>query len=328
MPCSLRPRNSIGQAITTSHLREDSSLATSLASSPLDTPERSSSSSLSSLEDQGFAVPFPELEVPILDFEIPDSFDPQLRHTKTKPLTPISAIPEYNLDLFFALVHPIANMPAIETPQIFHGDGCKTENHADFLKSFSRAMRQQSIISSSDKLDAFGDYLSTGSEAEVWFKGLMPSQKSSWTLFVVEFETQWPPIIIAKKTQVEYEKELLEYLLTDAEVGMKMTQDDKECWSHKAWATRAGITKSTAMIWQVRGRLPSVIKDLLKDDEYKDWTAFTKEVKELKGNRLLEKKEQHIKQEHKVSQLRADVVRLQQRNTSQNPIATIQNQLS
>lgn len=41
--------------------------------------------------------------------------------------------------------------------------------------------------------------------------------------------------------------------------------------------------------------MPSIIKDLLKADEYANWTEFTTEVKELKGNRVLEKKEQHNK---------------------------------
>ncbi|KAG0698802.1 hypothetical protein DFH29DRAFT_809868 [Suillus ampliporus] len=225
-------------------------------------------------------------------------------------------------------------MPATEAPQIFHGDGRKTENPADFLKSFNRAMRQQSISSSSNKLDAFGDYLGTGSEAEVWFKALGAPDKATWTAFHSAFEIRWPPIVVAKKTQAEYEKELLEYLLTDAEVGTKTTQYDRECWSHEAWATKAlqlassaGIATSTSMIWQVQGRLPSVVKDLLKNDEYANWEEFTKEVKELKGSRLLEKKEQYLKQECKVNILRADVARLQQRNP-QNPITALQNQFS
>jgi hypothetical protein len=41
------------------------------------------------------------------------------------------------------------------------------------------------------------------------------------------------------------------------------------------------------MIWQVRGKLPSVVKDLLKDTEYTNWAEFTKEVTELKGTWLM-----------------------------------------
>jgi hypothetical protein len=222
-----------------------------------------------------------------------------------------------------------------ETPQIFHGDGRASENPADFLKSFNRAMRQQSTTASADKLDAFGDYLGTGSQAEIWFKALQSVSKTTWPVFVKEFETRWPPIVIAEKTKAEYEKELLEFLLTDQEVGTRTTLYDRECWTHVAWAakalqlaTSAGIASGTSMIWQVRGKLPSVVKDLLKDTEYANWAEFTKEVTELKGTRLMEKKEQHAKQEREVSLLRADVARLQQRNATQNPITALQNQLS
>ncbi|KAG2336331.1 hypothetical protein BDR05DRAFT_896865, partial [Suillus weaverae] len=164
-----------------------------------------------------------------------------------------------------------------------------------------------------DKVEAFGNYLGTGSDAEVWFKALTPSPKASWAVFVAAFEDRWPPIVVVEKTKAEYERELIEHLLPDTEVGTKTTLYDRECWMHEAWATkalqlasRAGIAAGTSVIWQVRG----VIKDLLKADEYTDWAAFTTEVKGLKGNRVLEKKEQHSRQEHKVNMLCADVARL------------------
>ncbi|KAG2033052.1 hypothetical protein BDR03DRAFT_802058, partial [Suillus americanus] len=203
----------------------------------------------------------------------------------------------------------------------------------DFLKLFNCAMRQQSIMVIAEKVEAFSDYLSTGSDAEVWFKALSPSPKTSWAAFVAAFEIHWPPIVVAEKTKVEYERELIEHLMSDAEVGTKTTLHDRECWTHEAWAakalqlaSRAGIVASTSMIWQVRGRLPSIIKDLLKADEYADWAVFTMEVKELKGNRVLEKKEQHSRQEHEVNMLCADVARLQQWNPMQNSLTALQNQ--
>lgn len=45
------------------------------------------------------------------------------------------------------------------------------------------------------------------------------------------------------------------------------------------------------MIWQVCSKLPDVVKDMLKDEEYKTWTEFMKAVTELKGNQLVEKQE-------------------------------------
>lgn len=343
----LRTRKSDGQATTEKDLKKAgvwkantaSSTATgSEASSPLDTPERlsrsSSLSSLSSIEEQSI-IPFPELNVPPLELELPRLHTEQsLRRQKTKPLTLTSTIPDYNLDVFFSLAEP-KNAMLTETPQIFHGDGRKSESPADFLKSFNRAMRQQSITTSIEKVEAFGDYLGTGSDTELWFKALTQNSKATWPAFVTAFEDRWPPIVVAEKTKAEYERELMEHLLSDAEVGTKTTLHDRECWMHEAWAakalqlaSRAGIATSSSMIWQVRGRLPSVIKDLLKADEYANWSAFTMEVKDLKGNRVLEKKEQHSKQEHEVNRLRADVARLQQNNPTQSSLAALQNQFA
>jgi len=340
---SLRPRTTKGQAVTNVRLKtnwSNWSTETSTASSPLDTsvhntPNRSDSSSLSSLEENNEHIPFPELEVPELDFQRPLlEFKTIQRLKKKEPLTSISAVPDYDLAKFFALAKPKAIMP-VETLQIFNGDGRASENPADFLKSFNRAMRQQTITQSNDKIEAFGDYLGTSSQAERWFKALASTDKATWAAFVTAFEKRWPPVIIAEKTKAEYEKELLEHVLASGEVGKKTTHYDRECWTHVAWAakalqlaTDAGIEQSTSMIWQVRSKLPDVVKDLLKDEEYKKWEEFTKAVTELKGSRLVEKQEQHVKQAQELRALRADVARMQTRAPVQNPITALQNQLN
>ncbi|KAG2029984.1 hypothetical protein BDR03DRAFT_879469 [Suillus americanus] len=221
-----------------------------------------------------------------------------------------------------------------ETPQIFHGDGWASENPADFLKLFNCAMRQQSITVSNDKSDAFGDYLGTSSQAEVWFKALLSTDKASWPLFVAVFEVRWPPVKIAEKTKAEYEKELLDHVLQSTEVGKKTTLYDRECWSHVAWAaktlqlaTSAGITQNTLMIWQVRSMLPEIVKDLLKDEDYANWAEFTKAVMDLKGSRLVEKQEQHNRQTQELNTLRMDLARIRQHAPAPNPIDALQNQL-
>ncbi|KAG1717798.1 uncharacterized protein EDB91DRAFT_1005039, partial [Suillus paluster] len=156
---------------------------------------------------------------------------------------------------------------------------------ADFLKSFNRTMRQQSMTVSTDELDVFGDYLGTSSQAETWFKNIPVTSKTTWTTFVTVFKAHWPPIKVVEKMNAEYEKELLDHTLQSTEVGKKTMLYDQECWMHVAWAvktlqlaTNAGIAQGTSMIWQVRSMLPDIIKDLLKDEEYKDWAEFTKAV--------------------------------------------------
>ncbi|KAG2355743.1 hypothetical protein BDR07DRAFT_1425244 [Suillus spraguei] len=215
----------------------------------------------------------------------------------------------------------------VETLQFFYGDGRASEDPADFLKLFNRAMCQQTTTQTDYKLklDAFGDYLGTSSEAENWFKARPPKDKTSWTVFEEAFKKRWPPIEIVEKTKEEYEKELLDHTLSSEEVGKKTTFHNRECWTHVAWAakvlqlaTSAEIANGSSMIWQVRSKLPDVVKDLLKDEEYKSWADFTKAVTELKGSRLVEKQEQHSKQSQELRALRADLARVQLRILQQN----------
>jgi hypothetical protein len=196
-------------------------------------------------------------------------------------------------------------------------------------------MHQQTVTQLNDKLEVYGDYLGTSSQAETWFKALASSDKVTWAAFIAAFEKCWPPVIIAEKTKAEYEKELLEHILASEEVGKKTMLYDRECWMHVAWAvktlqfaTNAGIEQGTSMIWQVHNKLPDVVKDLLKDEEYKTWTEFTKAVTELKGSQLAEKQEQRTKQMQELQVLRADFTRIQSQTTSQNPMATLQSQLN
>ncbi|KAG2752855.1 hypothetical protein P692DRAFT_20723277 [Suillus brevipes Sb2] len=202
---SLRPRTKTGQAQTNVHLKTNWSAweeGTQAEPPRIDIPTPasqntttpSSESSLSDLEDgekDNSVIPFPELDVPELDLKLPwFGFKPRPRHSKTEPLSSIAAVPDYDLDKFFALAlaaQPRTIMPT-ETPQIFHGDGRASENPADFLKSFNRAMRQQAVTQLSDKLDAYGDYLGTSSQAETWFKALSSADKLTWTAFVTAFE--------------------------------------------------------------------------------------------------------------------------------------------
>lgn len=93
-------------------------------------------------------------------------------------------------------------------------------------------------------------------------------------------------------------------------------------------ATDAGIDQSVSMIWQVRSKLPDVVKDLLKDEEYNTWADFTKAITELKGSRLVEKQEQRLKQSQELKTLCADLAKIQQRAPQQNPITALQSQLS
>jgi hypothetical protein len=100
-------------------------------------------------------------------------------------------------------------------------------------------MCQQAVTQLNDKLDTYGDYLGTSSQAETWFKVLSSADKLTWTAFVAAFKKRWPPGIIAEKTKAEYKRDLLDHVLPSADVGKKTTLYDRECWTHVAWAAKA-----------------------------------------------------------------------------------------
>ncbi|KAG2051604.1 hypothetical protein BDR06DRAFT_1060927 [Suillus hirtellus] len=198
-----------------------------------------------------------------------------------------------------------ANLHVLEKPSNQEGlqayAHCQAALHCAMHGSFQALWSAQVIMTSSNKIDAFGDYLGTSSQVERWFKALTSTDKATWSIFVAVFGGRWPPIMIAEKTKAEYKRELLDHALQEEDVGKKMTLYNRECWTHVAWAakaqqlaTDAGIDQSASMIWQVHSKLPDIVKDLLKDEEYNTWAYFMKAVTELKGSRLAEKQEQHL----------------------------------
>jgi hypothetical protein len=50
-------------------------------------------------------------------------------------------------------------------------------------------MNQQNVTQLNDKLEAYGGYLGTSSQAETWFKALAPSNKITWAAFIAAFKS-------------------------------------------------------------------------------------------------------------------------------------------
>ncbi|KAG1811767.1 uncharacterized protein BJ212DRAFT_1483500 [Suillus subaureus] len=90
-----------------------------------------------------------------------------------------------------------------------------------------------------------GTFILAGSEADVWWTGLGASQKATWAQAKTEFLMKWPAIVIAGKTQREYQKDLLELQFKEEEVG--------------EWVTVAGITTWAHI--QFHNKLKTLVKD-------------------------------------------------------------------
>ncbi|KAG1738679.1 uncharacterized protein EDB91DRAFT_1082708 [Suillus paluster] len=186
-------------------------------------PEQLQSPSINSEADKS-SIPFPESEfvVPRLEIEIPSFL------LGIQADSPLSELSDFNIDTLFnipvAYTTPVSHPTSPEKPRMLAMDECP---------------RILWTSSDSNKIEAFEDYLRTGSQAEVWFNGLGLAEKAMWITFTTVFRTRWPPVTIVEKTKAEYKLELLEHVLKNEEVGKRTTLYDKECWSHVTWAAKA-----------------------------------------------------------------------------------------
>jgi hypothetical protein len=170
---------------------------------------------------------------------------------------------------------------------IFHGDGREGENPQNFLHAFHREMRSLTTTDNKEIARAFVDYLGASSQADLWFEDLPQATQQSWTLLEVAFIARWPRITQAKRSEQEIERELLNTLLEEKELGEKVKIGGVEVWSHVAWADKitilvneANVASKTTHIWQVRDKLPDAIKDVVKST-HADWTAFLQAVHDV-----------------------------------------------
>ncbi|KIJ66663.1 hypothetical protein HYDPIDRAFT_85952 [Hydnomerulius pinastri MD-312] len=222
-----------------------------------------------------------------------------------------------------------------ETVPSFHGDGRATENPQEFLKAFSRTIRAAAVSADAEKIEALSDYLAGGSQAEEWYNNLDLKAITTWTALAAEFNKRWAPVARAVKTEAEYQQELMELRLTDAEVATTVTVGGVEAWSHVVWANKAmrlaiqgKIEKSNSLIWMVRKELPDVIKEQV-GSEYTDWDAFTKAVRDADVQRLKDGKSKQEKREQETKALRTDLAQRIQRmeNAQRNNVPDITTQL-
>ncbi|KAG2116349.1 hypothetical protein BD769DRAFT_1672858 [Suillus cothurnatus] len=99
---------------------------------------------------------------------------------------------------------PMASVPA---PSTFEGK--ETENPQNFLREVKRYIYLNRITDEATKVIIFSTFIYAGSQADIWWNGLTASKKTTWADVKKEFEVQWPAIVVAAKSQLDYQKELL-----------------------------------------------------------------------------------------------------------------------
>ena len=161
------------------------------------------------------------------------------------PITPflqLSAEPSPKIS-----THPLPTTPtetedmASETVMPFHGD--KEESQEDFLHTFYRRMGNKTNDS---RKNQFCYYLQANGAADEWFSDLAVKEKKSWKDIKAAFEKRWPQKKQIKKTEEEYEDEIVGRKLKAEDLEKKEVVAGRENYTHIAWADKmATLVKGT-----------------------------------------------------------------------------------
>jgi hypothetical protein len=121
-------------------------------------------------------------------------------------------------------------MPSSNAPLVFHG--CDSENSASFIRTLEGYILIHHVTDEALKTLLLGTFIAAGSEADGWWTSLDPVEKSTWAKAKAAFLTKWPAMVAAKKTQREYQKELLELRLKEDKVGEHVAVAGIATWVH------------------------------------------------------------------------------------------------
>jgi len=179
-------------------------------------------------------------------------------------------------------------MSTISVPE-FSGEPGDEVQPVDFLKKFRLYTQAFSITDESVKIEAFGDHLKTGSAAETWFnsQALGTKKVTTWAALEQAFNTRFPGLEKAKKTNIDYQHELLALRLEIGELGKLVKYGGVEVWSHTAFAEKvyslavlAGIENGPSHIFSVRDKLPEVLREKVSENQT-DWRTFCNAIKNI-----------------------------------------------
>ena len=165
----------------------------------------------------------------------------------------------------------------------FHGDK-EDENPEDFLRAFYRRMADKTDES---RKSQFKYYLQADSVADEWFADLIDSDKKTWGDIETAFNKRWPRKTQAKKTDEEYEDEIMGRKLKAEDLGKKEKVAGREVYTHIAWADKmqtsikgAKWEKTTTQLRQVRKSLPNILREKIGTGHL-DWNAFLDAVRNV-----------------------------------------------
>jgi hypothetical protein len=201
-------------------------------------------------------------------------------------------------------------MAMTPTPSSFSGND--NENLQNFLCEVERYIHLNRITDEAMKVIIFGTFISAGSQADIWWNTLTAAQMATWADVKAAFTAQWPAIVVATKSTLDYQQELLTLRLKEDDVGEQITVAGVSTWSHLHYhghllklVQDAGVANAPVFIHQVREALPHIIHDLTSPAPA-TWTVFLDEIKDADINVIQDKaqKEKEKKEAEQAQNLR------------------------
>jgi hypothetical protein len=154
-------------------------------------------------------------------------------------------------------------MTTTPTPSLFSGND---ENSQNFLQEVEKYIHTSRITDEATKVTLFSTFISAGSQADIWWDTLTAAQTASWADVKTAFQAHWPAIVVAAKSELDYQKELLMLRLNEEDMGERITVAGVSTWSHlhyhgclKKLVQDAVITGAPMFIHQVCEALPCII---------------------------------------------------------------------
>ena len=137
------------------------------------------------------------------------------------------------------------------------------------------------------KKSQFPYYLQADGVADEWFTDLIDDNKKTWKDIEAAFMARWPRKKQVKKTDDEYEDEIMGRKLKDEDLGKKEKIARREVYTHIAWADKmaqsvkgAKWEKTTNQLRQVRKDLPTILREKIGTG-HADWNAFLEAVRDV-----------------------------------------------
>jgi len=190
---------------------------------------------------------------------------------------------------------------------------------SEFLKIIGRSLMGPGQVASDDqKIEAVGCWLKTGSPAETWFNKTS-TPKTKYADFAQAFKTEFKDVEKAEKSVPELEREISEMRIKTEDLGRSEKYRGQDVYTHVIFAEkildlakRAKIDNTTSGLFNVRDKLPEVLREKVPEDQA-SWMAFADAIKKVDMGHIREGVRKHKDKAAETAKLQADIELLKRR---------------